>query len=1136
MMRHIKKRRLYYVSGVALLMLLILPLRNLVIDVFADQTTTGSVVIANLTLARSITNTAGESVTGNITRGETYNLKYTITPQPVTSNTTPSILQKNVSNLRFEEHLPAHITILPADLPTGFSISGTMDNGGLLLTGSLPDISYTWSTEGQAFIPDHSTSETQKVISVAIPFKATISGDFVFNKATLKYTDFILTNSSSSTAPAASTSTPGAPVSTFDLSKSTSSSPLGIAGDYNAFIFGDTTMPGGGKISGSLASGGNVYLRQMTINETESNILPKAPYAVVAGKDIDFQQGTIYGNILYGGTKISIGTIDKGTVTKGVFISPNDFIAARTYYKNLSNSLAVIKANGTTLPQYGGLYLSSNSSKAVFDIKNSEFDQINWTNLDNVKNAKTILFNFRDENIVFNKGFALPAGITAKQVIFNFPIATTLDIRGPEVSGSIIAPLADLTFINGGQIHGNVIAEKLTASSLIDYYSYNAELPKPEATATPTPSPVPTAVPTATLVFSPMKLTVIQPVTGIQLTGTTLVVGEHKQITAIVVPSNASITALQWSSADPAIATVDQSGQVTGVAAGTARITASATDGSGVSRTVDVLVKNVAITDIQLEGATLNVGENKQLTATVVPSNATNPVLQWSSTEPGIVIVDQNGQITGVAPGAARITASATDGSGLSRTVDVLVNKVAVTDILLEGTTLIVDESKQLNATIVPSNASITTLQWSSANPGIVTVDQSGQVTGVAAGTAQITANATDGSGVSRTVNVLVKNAAVEVTDILLQGANLTVNESKQLNATVVPTNASLPVLEWSSNKTGIVTVDESGMVTGIAEGIAQITASATDGSGVSRTVDVVVNFQRTLTIVGENSTTIKTGLDLTADYTGPAGETGMNYEWTIVSGATGSTLNPKSGKNTIFTAASPGEYTVQLSFTSDIITTPIIETKQISVSKILLTDFDLNGAKQVYAGRNLNLSLDLKPKNADIDASEIIWSISGDNAGTFASLSNTDATKLGNTLVAKMVKTDPSGNALKTTVTVSATIGSITKDIKVDIIPMTIRFSKNTISIPASNKLSEDNLLNPLLWLYPSDIPVDELVWTSSNNSVASFANIHDGIIIGHTPGNVLVTVSYTPSQYTDPVSATIIVQVKLPDNKDKY
>lgn len=1116
MMRHIKKRRLYYVSGVALLMLLILPFWKLMTDVVADQTT-GYAAKANLLLERTITTDSGTVVTGNLPVNQSIRLNYTITPQPVNDSNASDVEKQIVSNLVFTEKLPANLIVEDSSLPAGFSKAGT-PTSGYTITGILTDIPYTWNESKQAYIANIDSGQSNKVLSFFIPAQVSNTGSYNFSNASLSFDDIHAT----------ATATP-TPTTTFNPSTSTTKSVLGAAGDYNVFVFGEAKLTA--TLEGNLASGGNTTVSGIDLNKKNTVTVP---YALVTGGDLDFKNGTVKGNIYHQGTfhKVDSGTIEEGKYYQGPVGKIIDFTAAKNYLENFATSYLNVKTNGTI----NNDTLTGNNAVNVFNLRNNFFNSDIWPKLTSNNNSSVIIV-LPGETINIFRTFSLN-GITGSTILYIFPEAKTVNISSVDMRGSILAPKAKVNFSNG-QVHGNIVAASINSSSLIANLPFKGQLPvlpTPAPTATPSPTPIPTAAPRATLVFSPITLTVIQPVTDILLAGTTLVVGGHKQLTAIVVPSNASITALQWSSADPAIATVDQSGQVTGVAAGTARITASATDGSGVSRTVDVLVKNVAITDIQLEGATLNVGENKQLTATVVPSNATNPVLQWSSAEPGIVIVDQNGQITGVAPGTARITASATDGSGISRTVDVLVNKVAVTDILLEGTTLIVDESKQLNATIVPSNASITTLQWSSANPGIVTVDQSGQVTGVAAGTAQITASATDGSGVSRTVNVLVKKVAVEVTDILLQGANLTVNESKQLNATVVPTNASLPVLEWSSNKTGIVTVDESGMVTGIAEGIAQITASATDGSGVSRTVDVVVNFQRTLTIVGENSTTIKTGLDLTADYTGPAGETGMNYEWTIVSGATGSTLNPKNGKNTVFTAASPGEYTVQLSFTSDIITTPIIETKQISVSKIQLIDFDFNGAKQVYAGRNLNLSLDLKPKNADIAASEITWSTLGDNAGTLASLSNTGTTKLGNTLIAKKVKEDSTGKVLKTTVTVTATVGSITKNFEVDIIPMTIRFSKNIISIPASNKLSEDNQLNPLLWLYPSDIPVNELVWTSSNNSVASFANIHDGIIIGHTPGNVLVTVSYTPSQYTDPVSATIIVQVKLPDNKDKY
>lgn len=1122
MMKHMKKRKLFFVSGFALMVLLLFPFWKLMTDVVADQTSS-YVAKANLLLERTITTNSGTVVTGNLPVNQSIYLNYTITPQAVNDSNAAGIEKQIVSNLIFTEKLPANLIIEDSSLPAGFEKEVDPLTSGYTIKGKLTDIPYTWNQSKQAYIANADSGQTNKVIKFSISAQVPTADSYKFNNASLSFDDIHAVAATTVTA------TPS-PTPTFNPATSTTQSVLGAAGDYNVFVFEDAKITA--SLAGNLASGGNMTTGSVSINE--SNGL-NVPYALVVGGTLNFKNGSVYGNIYHQGefNKVDDGNIVGGKYTKGPVGKIIDFTAAKNYLENFASNYLNVKTNGTIEPYA----LTGNNTVNTFRLANNYFNQNLWPSL-TAKSGSSVVIILPGESITIQSTFTSINGITGSNILYLFPDATTVNISNVDMKGSILAPKATINFSNG-QIHGNIIAKSINSTSTIGILPYKGQmpvLPTPAPTATPAPTPVPTPAPRATLVFSPITLTVIQPVTDIQLAGTTLVVGEHKQLNATVVPSNASINTLQWSSADPAIATVDQNGQVTGVTAGTAQITASATDGSGVSRTVDVLVKNVLVTDILLEGAILNIGESKQLTATIVPANVTNPALQWSSANPAIATVDQNGRVTGVTAGIVQITVSATDGSGVSRTVDVLVNKVAITDILLAGTTLVVDESKLLNVTIVPSNASITTLQWSSANPGIVTVDQNGQVTGIAAGTTQITASATDGSGVSRTVNVSVRKVTTEVTDIILQGATLTVNESKQLNAAVIPSNASLPVLEWSSNKAAIVTVDQNGIVTGIAEGTAQITASSTDGSGVSRTVDVVVTFQRTLTIAGDNSTTIKTGLGLTADYTGPAGETGLHYEWTIVSGPAGATLNPKSGKNAMFTAASPGEYSVQLSFTSDIITTPIIVTKQISVSKITLTDFDFNGANQVYAGRNLNLSLELKPKNADIDASEITWSISGDNAGTLASLSSTDATKLGNTLVAKKVKVDSSGNALKTTVTVTATIGSITKNIEVDILPMSIRFSKNTISIPATSALSDDNKLKPLLWLYPSDIPPDELVWTSSNNAVASFANIHDGIITGHTPGNVVVTVSYKPSQYADPVSATIIVQVKLPDNKDKY
>lgn len=119
MMRHMKKTRLYLVSGAALLMLLILPFWKLMTDVAADQTS-GYVAKATLLLERTITTDSGTVVTGNLPVNQSIRLNYTITPQAVNDSNAAGIKEQIVSNLVFTEKLPANINIQDSSLPAGF--------------------------------------------------------------------------------------------------------------------------------------------------------------------------------------------------------------------------------------------------------------------------------------------------------------------------------------------------------------------------------------------------------------------------------------------------------------------------------------------------------------------------------------------------------------------------------------------------------------------------------------------------------------------------------------------------------------------------------------------------------------------------------------------------------------------------------------------------------------------------------------------------------------------------------------------------------------------------------------------------------------------------------------------------------
>jgi len=139
------------------------------------------------------------------------------------------------------------------------------------------------------------------------------------------------------------------------------------------------------------------------------------------------------------------------------------------------------------------------------------------------------------------------------------------------------------------------------------------------------------------------------PVTGVSLnySSAALSVGETKRKVATVLPSNATNRNVSWSTSNPNVATVSN-GTVTAVAAGTATITATTECGNRTA--ISNITVSVAVSGITLNtnAATLTVGRSQTLTATVAPANATNRNVSWSSNNPAVATVDNNGRVTAV--------------------------------------------------------------------------------------------------------------------------------------------------------------------------------------------------------------------------------------------------------------------------------------------------------------------------------------------------------------------------------------------------------------------------------------------------------------------------------------------------------
>ncbi len=152
------------------------------------------------------------------------------------------------------------------------------------------------------------------------------------------------------------------------------------------------------------------------------------------------------------------------------------------------------------------------------------------------------------------------------------------------------------------------------------------------------------------------------------------------------------------------------------------------------------------------------------------------------------------------------------------------------------------DKTLQLSANVLPANATNKSVNWSSSNTSIATVDANGLVTGKAVGNVTITATSVSNPTVKGTASVAVSNTPIAVTGVTISDKSFTLvkDATKTLTATVSPANASNKNVSWSSSNTGVATVSPSGLVTAISAGSATITVTTEDG-GKTDTASVTV-------------------------------------------------------------------------------------------------------------------------------------------------------------------------------------------------------------------------------------------------------------------------------------------------------
>lgn len=308
-----------------------------------------------------------------------------------------------------------------------------------------------------------------------------------------------------------------------------------------------------------------------------------------------------------------------------------------------------------------------------------------------------------------------------------------------------------------------------------------------------------------------------------------LYVGDRKKITTRIIPTDATFQGIYWESSNPEIAEVSNDGTIHAKAYGSVIITATTQDGGyKASCTINVYEHTTGIE--MAEQISIPISSTYMLDAKTIPLSISDGNITYHSDNSAIASVDTIGTVTAIKKGICTVTATTVDG-GFSAVCRVRVTQpVEALTMEKHSTTLKVDESEKLFGQIYPATADDKTISWSSTNEEIVTVDADGNATAIKVGEAWVKAVSLDNSEAKDSCKVTVIQPVAGI--ILSQeSCHLTnIGETVQLEATVLPADASNKEVKWSSSNKAVCMVS-NGMVEATGSGTAVVIATTEDGN-----------------------------------------------------------------------------------------------------------------------------------------------------------------------------------------------------------------------------------------------------------------------------------------------------------------
>ena len=582
---------------------------------------------------------------------------------------------------------------------------------------------------------------------------------------------------------------------------------------------------------------------------------------------------------------------------------------------------------------------------------------------------------------------------------------------------------------------------------------------------------------------------VYYPLKGLTLSAQTLTLQKNDgaYLTVAPLPDKAELpSGIRFSSSDPAVVRIDDAGNLTAAAVGTAVLTA---EGGGFSNHCTVTVLS-AMTGIRIEDApaVMNVGESVQLPLKYIPEDTTDDrTVRWESSAPDLAAVDADGLVQALAPG--KVTIRAAVGPYLAETeIEIF---APLLGIFCEPAELLLlrGEEAQLQILFDPENTTDdTTVLFSSSDPGLVSVDENGRITALDGGMAQITAQVGPHTALCA---VMVR---VPMTGLVIDGTNLTLKrgETAALSVSFFPedTNDDRTLL-WISDAPEVASVDENGVVTAENGGDALITVSCGEFSDRVR-ITVTVPAEEVRISRDSLHMNKEESASLSAEVLPEDTTEGRDISWS----SSDSSVVTVDGSGRLY-AVAPGECTIRA------------EHGNLSASCRVQVSAPLRGISlnrtdvTLIAGDPVTLSVEYIPRDTTDDRT-VTWSSSDNSVAT---------------VNGGRVQTLSAG-----TCTVTAQVGGCMASAVIRVKPL-IRVSGVTLSQSSISFTDYGQRVKLSATVSPGDATYPSVRWSSSNTSVAAVES--DGTVRVTGSGSCTVTAT------ADGVSASCQVSSSLPPPK---